>query len=213
MPNLNNSVLIPEVVTGGASVSSGAPDSPTTGALWFDSDDAKVYVYYDNFWVEIGGNPLGIIASATAPANPILGQVWFKTSTGGTYIYYDSTWVEIGGTPLGAIVSSSAPTSPLTGQIWYNSEDAGAYIYYDGYWVEIGAAPFNALIGTIDAKGDLLVGTANDTISRLAVGANGAVLAANSSTATGLEWSTTAGGGGDPLTSKAAAIFIMDIGA
>lgn len=42
---------------------------------------------------------------------------------------------------------------------------------------------------TIDAKGDLIAGTADDTYSRLAVGANGQVLMANSAQATGLEWS------------------------
>ena len=43
---------------------------------------------------------------------------------------------------------------------------------------------------TIDAKGDLLVGTAADTVGRLAVGTNGQYLAANSATATGLNWVT-----------------------
>lgn len=42
---------------------------------------------------------------------------------------------------------------------------------------------------TIDAKGDLIAGVADDTYSRLAVGANGQVLIANSSEATGLQWS------------------------
>jgi hypothetical protein len=41
---------------------------------------------------------------------------------------------------------------------------------------------------TIDAKGDLLVGTAADTVGRLAVGTNGYVLTADSTTATGLGW-------------------------
>jgi hypothetical protein len=41
---------------------------------------------------------------------------------------------------------------------------------------------------TIDAKGDLLVGTAADTVGRLAVGTNDYYLKANSGTATGLEW-------------------------
>jgi hypothetical protein len=41
---------------------------------------------------------------------------------------------------------------------------------------------------TIDAKGDLLVGTAADTVGRLAVGTNGQYLQADSSTATGLKW-------------------------
>lgn len=46
-------------------------------------------------------------------------------------------------------------------------------------------------LSSIDAKGDLLVGSSNDTIGRLAVGANGQVLQADSSTATGLKWADT----------------------
>jgi len=46
-----------------------------------------------------------------------------------------------------------------------------------------------ALVSTdIDAKGDLFVGTAADTVGKLSVGTNGYFLKANSSTATGLEW-------------------------
>ena len=46
----------------------------------------------------------------------------------------------------------------------------------------------------VDAKGDLIAGTASDTVSRLAVGSNGTVLIADSSTATGLKWDTPPGG-------------------
>ena len=42
--------------------------------------------------------------------------------------------------------------------------------------------------GTIDAKGDLLVGSADDAVARLAVGTNGYVLTANSGATNGLEW-------------------------
>jgi hypothetical protein len=48
-----------------------------------------------------------------------------------------------------------------------------------------------------DAKGDLLVGTAADTVGKLTVGSNGTVLVADSSTATGLKWSAY-----DPLPSQ-----------
>jgi hypothetical protein len=44
-------------------------------------------------------------------------------------------------------------------------------------------------LSTIDAKGDLLVGTASDSLARQAVGANGRVLAAASAQTNGVEWS------------------------
>lgn len=53
----------------------------------------------------------------------------------------------------------------------------------------------NSMATAIDAKGDLVVGTGADTFSRLAVGSNDQVLAADSSTATGLKWATVASGG------------------
>ena len=40
----------------------------------------------------------------------------------------------------------------------------------------------------IDAKGDLIAGTAPDTVARIGVGSNGYLLKANDATATGLEW-------------------------
>jgi hypothetical protein len=46
----------------------------------------------------------------------------------------------------------------------------------------------------VDAKGDLIAASANDTPARLAVGANNTVLTADSSTATGLKWATVAAG-------------------
>jgi hypothetical protein len=47
----------------------------------------------------------------------------------------------------------------------------------------------------VDAKGDLISATAADTPARLAVGTNGQVLTADSTTATGLKWATASGGG------------------
>lgn len=46
----------------------------------------------------------------------------------------------------------------------------------------------------VDAKGDLITATAADTPARLAVGTNGQVLSADSTTSTGLKWITAGGG-------------------
>jgi len=48
----------------------------------------------------------------------------------------------------------------------------------------------NSMATAIDAKGDLVPGTGADTFARLAVGANGTVLTADSAEATGLKWAT-----------------------
>jgi hypothetical protein len=46
------------------------------------------------------------------------------------------------------------------------------------------------ILPTVDAKGDLLVGTADSTINNLPAGGDGTYLRANSGSGIGLEWAT-----------------------
>jgi len=54
----------PASSSGGVTVSDTAPSSPTQGQIWFESDTGKTFVYYDSFWIEIGGGGGGGDTSA-----------------------------------------------------------------------------------------------------------------------------------------------------
>jgi hypothetical protein len=71
-----------------------------------------------------------------------------------------------------------------------------------------------SIIPTVDAKGDLLVGTADNTIDNLSPGTNGQVLTANSATATGLEWITSVpvASGGTGATTLASGGYLKGAG-
>jgi hypothetical protein len=62
--------------------------------------------------------------------------------------------------------------------------------------VGIYPVPFSGIQETlVDAKGDILTASADNTPARLAIGANGTVLTAASGEATGLSWATPSSGG------------------
>lgn len=64
----------------------------------------------------------------------------------------------------------------------------------------------------IDAKGDLIVGTAADTPARLAVGSNDQALIADSAQGAGVKWGTlTIAGGGTGATTAAGARSALDV--
>jgi hypothetical protein len=115
-----------------------------------------------------------------------------------------------------ATARDAAITAPAEGQFAF-TKDNNSLWYYDGAaWVASGATGdiegvtagvgisgggtsgtvtvTNSMATAIDAKGDLVPGTGADTFSRLAVGANGTVLTADSAEATGLKWAVPAAG-------------------
>jgi hypothetical protein len=71
------------VATGGGSgsisVSQTSPEDASEGDLWFNSDNATTYIYYDGFWVELSEGRNGIDgedAIADGDQTIIAGQVF-----------------------------------------------------------------------------------------------------------------------------------------
>jgi hypothetical protein len=61
----------------------------------------------------------------------------------------------------------------------------------------------------VDAKGDLIVATANDTVARQAIGDDGFVLTANSSSPTGVSWTAGSSVTTAQVNSKAVAMALI----
>jgi hypothetical protein len=88
----------------------------------------------------------------------------------------DASLVDLKGGTTGQVLSKTSGTD--MDFTWVTSDDANAIQ--------------NSIV---DAKGDLISATANDTPARLAVGANGETLVADSSTSTGLRYQGTQNAG------------------
>ena len=87
----------------------------------------------------------------------------------------DTAFVDLKGGTTGQVLSKASNTD--LDFSWVAQDDSNAIQ--------------NAIV---DAKGDLISATAADTPARLAVGANGTVLTADSAEATGLKWAAPASG-------------------
>lgn len=91
-----------------------------------------------------------------------------------------------------ATARTTALPTPSEGMVSYLSDSNVVEVYTGAAWVSLDDP--NAIQNTIvDAKGDIITATAADTPARLAVGTNGYVLTADSTTATGLKWAAAAG--------------------
>jgi hypothetical protein len=89
----------------------------------------------------------------------------------------DTSLVDLKGGATGQVLSKTSATD--MDFTWVTTDDANAIQ--------------NSIV---DAKGDLISATANDTPARLAVGANGETLVADSSTSTGLRYQSAYNGNG-----------------
>ena len=115
--------------------SAATPPFPATpGDVWFDTETGAVYVYYDNFWVEVGTSEFG---GATGPTGPT-GAVGPTGATGPT-----------GQTGLAGAVGATGPTGPTgaagvtgpTGAQGLGSTARGYYQTFLDFAVGAGATP------------------------------------------------------------------------
>jgi hypothetical protein len=85
---------------GSIEISATAPAGPGEGDLWWDSDNGKLYIYYNDGtssqWVDAAGPSVAV--QSTAPTG-YEGQLWLDSDDGSMYVYYtdpgggSSSWI------------------------------------------------------------------------------------------------------------------------
>ena len=198
-----------------STVATTPPAAPEAGDAWYDASSGNVYIYYDGYWVEAASANDGPTGN-TGPTGPtgVTGSTGGTGPTGptGTATLTRYRFVAAGGeTGVSGADANSVTLAYTAGyeQVFlngvllvrgtdYTASNGTSITSLSALAVNdiveilaIGAYNVaNAVLSTtINAKGDLLVGTADDTIGRLAVGTNGYYLQADSTAGTGLAWS------------------------
>lgn len=141
------------------------------------SQRAAVFLDDQNTYAQIFADPAMTIPLSNPTVTDIAGVLTFYAEEA----YY---WIFVGAVDKGdSALERVGPSSslPVFSVNNIGPDDAGN-VELDA--ADIGAQP----IGTIDALGDLYVGTGPDATTRLPRGNDGQVLATNAAAATGLEW-------------------------
>lgn len=98
----------------------------------------------------------------------------------------------------GAQIAALDVSLKWAGRVVWNSTTSKLQVSDGATFSDVGNA--DAILATLlDAKGDLIVGSAADTAVRVPVGANGSVLTADDTQAAGMKWAAQSGADIDPL--------------
>lgn len=145
--------------------SSTEPNDPELDALWFDTENGKLYVYEASGWVEL--DYIEITFDITQPPE---GTIWFDGTTAWMWRY--DTWCE-----LNTIVSNRNPLLPPllnSSTYWYDTDSMVLYAWNRRYskWSEAwaiyhGTDPNNTI------PGDYWYNEEDEKIYQLQTGGNG----------------------------------------
>ena len=109
---------------------------------------------------------------------------------GATNLYYTTTRANLKANLAGPTFTG-VPNAPTAAVDTNTTQIATtAYVVAQGYLKSATAATTYVANSLVDAKGDLIVGSAADTVVRVAVGSNNQVLLADSTQTAGVRWAT-----------------------
>ncbi|MBT6199005.1 MAG: hypothetical protein HOI21_00530 [Bacteroidetes Order II. Incertae sedis bacterium] len=114
---------------------------------------------------------------------------WGSSTDSFSRVQFNGAFDQLDVNAAGWSESNIAASGTTSGFFHYNTTDNSLKVYSTGEtaWVLVRDG-YEMRSSTVDAKGDLLGGTADNAIGRLAVGTNDQALVANSSAGTGLAW-------------------------
>ena len=145
----------------------------TTGLTATGTKDATTFLRGDDTWAAVSSYSAPTIGSTSIASG----------STNATIAGLTLTTPDIGTPSAGTLTSCTG--LPIGGLVTTGTANGSTYLRGDGAWSTVDSSP-------LTTKGDVYTYDTGNT--RLAVGADGLVLKADSSTATGLVWGS--GGGG-----------------
>lgn len=126
--------------------------------------------------------------SATGAASSATAAASSATSAAASYDSFDDRYLGAKSSDPGTDNDGDAL---VTGALVFNTTSNEMKVWNGSAWQLVDSS--SGIAETlIDAKGDLIAGSADNTAARLAVGANGTVLTAASGESTGLTWSAPA---------------------
>ncbi len=176
------------------------------------AQDASTKAYVDSVVATGASNAAAAATSATAAATSATASATSATASGTSATASATSATASASSATSAAASldafddrylgskSSAPTvdndgdALATGALYFNSSTNEMYVWNGSAWQLVDSA--SGIAATIvDAKGDLIAATADNTVARLAVGTDTFVLTADSAEATGLKWAASTGGG------------------